>query len=489
MTLYNYIIKEIVKPINLILILGLLVMTISLIMGKIIVTAAIIALPIIFICLIISLRYPAFLFYVIFILNYYIIGLNRYIEASGISYLMDALMGLTLINLIIHTSLYKTYDWSSLKKNPLFIGMSIWMIYCILELVNPTANIQAWITNRSLAINGFIITLVSTVLLCKRKHLFTLMNIYSILALTAIIKVLIQRYYGWDSYEQRWLNNGGALTHIIMTGTRYFSFFSDAGNFGSNMGASGVIFCIAAIYIRSVKLKLYYIVIGILSFYAMFLSGTRGAMIVPLGGLALYAVLCKNVKLLISCTLILISIYIFFAFTNIGQDNQQIRRMRTAFNASNDASFNVRKDNKKKLAEYLKNKPFGEGIGLSGVENQKFSVRFTTLIPHDSTYVKIWVETGIIGVTIYLGLIFGTIAFCSYILMFKIKDDEIRGLLSAYLCGITGLILSAYGNAFWGQYPTNIIAFVGFSMILNAKKFTQLSCNDDSETLSICNKE
>ena len=280
MTLYNYIIKEIVKPINLILILGLLVMTISLIMGKIIVTAAIIALPIIFICLIISLRYPAFLFYVIFILNYYIIGLNRYIEASGISYLMDALMGLTLINLIIHTSLYKTYDWSSLKKNPLFIGMSIWMIYCILELVNPTANIQAWITNRSLAINGFIITLVSTVLLCKRKHLFTLMNIYSILALTAIIKVLIQRYYGWDSYEQRWLNNGGALTHIIMTGTRYFSFFSDAGNFGSNMGASGVIFCIAAIYIRSVKLKLYYIVIGILSFYAMFLSGTRGAMIV-----------------------------------------------------------------------------------------------------------------------------------------------------------------------------------------------------------------
>ena len=73
MTLYNYIIKEIVKPINLILILGLLVMTISLIMGKIIVTAAIIALPIIFICLIISLRYPAFLFYVIFILNYYII--------------------------------------------------------------------------------------------------------------------------------------------------------------------------------------------------------------------------------------------------------------------------------------------------------------------------------------------------------------------------------------------------------------------------------
>lgn len=85
-----------------------------------------------------------------------------------------------------------------------------------------------------------------------------------------------------------------------------------------------------------------------------------------------------------------ICIYTFFAFTYIGQGNAMIRRMRTTFRPTEDASFNVRLDNQKKLAEYLRERPFGEGLGLGGVEAKRFAERTTTLIPHDSTYVKIW---------------------------------------------------------------------------------------------------
>ena len=95
------------------------------------------------------------------------------------------------------------------------------------------------------------------------------------------------------------------------------------------------------------------------------------------------------------------------------------------------------------------------------------------MIPHDSTYVKIWVETGIVGVIFYLGILFFTISYCSYLLLFKIKDKELRGYLSALLCGIFGMLLSAYGNAFWGQFPTNIIAFVGLTLILNGERIEQ----------------
>ena len=45
-----------------------------------------------------------------------------------------------------------------------------------------------------------------------------------------------------------------------------------------------------------------------------------------------------------------------------------IRRMRTAFRPNKDASYLVRKQNQKKLAEYLRNKPFGEGSAWAGVE-------------------------------------------------------------------------------------------------------------------------
>lgn len=62
---------------------------------------------------------------------------------------------------------------------------------------------------------------------------------------------------------------------------------------------------------------------------------------------------------------------------------------------------------KKKLATYLKYKPFGEGLGLSGDGlGVKISTRFTTSIPTDSWYVKIWVETGIVGLILYLSMIF-----------------------------------------------------------------------------------
>ena len=42
-------------------------------------------------------------------------------------------------------------------------------------------------------------------------------------------------------------------------------------------------------------------------------------------------------------------LYIFFAFTYIGESNAMISRMRTAFKPTQDASFNVRIENQKKM--------------------------------------------------------------------------------------------------------------------------------------------
>ena len=282
----------------------------------------------------------------------------------------------------------------------------------------------------------------------------------------------MQKFVGFDYAETNWLyNGGGALTHLIGSGTRYFSFFTDAGNFGSNMGFAGIFFAITALYEKKIVYKIYYSLIAIGGFYAMFLSGTRGAIIVPLAAICLYTVISKNIKACISAGSLLIIIYIFFAFTHIGQGNTAIRRMRTAFQPTKDASFIVRKENQKKLATYLKNKPFGEGLGLSGGENKKMSIRFTTSIPVDSWYVKLWVETGIIGAVLYLGVLFITIGRGSWIVMFKIHDPELKGRLTAFLCGIFGMLASAYGNAFWGQYPTAIIAFTCLSLVLNGEYY------------------
>ena len=50
-------------------------------------------------------------------------------------------------------------------------------------------------------------------------------------------------------------------------------------------------------------------------------------------------------------------------FTNIGQSNQQMRRMRSAFKKG-DASATVRDVNKATIAKYIKDAPWGIGIGM-----------------------------------------------------------------------------------------------------------------------------
>lgn len=453
-----------------ILLLGLTCIVVSLLTNKMILLVGVISLPILLITCYQVLCKPLILFLITYTLNYYLMGLTRYVNLSGVSFLMDILMATTLVLIIIHSALLKNIEWKY-GLNTLTIGAFIWMLYCLAELINPTGMLQAWILSRGLMINGFIISLITSLLCTQYKTLKYILFLLSIFAFTACLKAFMQKFIGFDSAERLWLNKGGALTHLIGSGARYFSFFTDAGNFGSNMGCAGVIFTMAAYYIKSKPLKIYYGIVGIASLYAMLLSGTRGAIIVPLGGLALFTVLSKNIKMMITGSLSLLFIYIFFAFTMIGQSNQQIRRMRTAFTPTEDASFNVRKANKERLAQYLKNKPFGEGLGLSGVENQKMSNRFTTSIPHDSWYVKIWVETGIVGIILYLGFLFIAIAHGAWIIMFRIRNQELKGLLTALLCGITGMLLSAYGNAFWGQFPTCIIAFTGLALVLKGEYF------------------
>lgn len=460
-----------VRLLPLILLLGLGGITFSLISINWLLMVCVILLPLLFVVTIESLRYPIIFFLLIYTLNYYLLGMNRYVIIGGVSVIMDILMVILFVLIFIHSALHDNIRWKA-AYNLLTVGSFVWLLYCLAEVINPSGMFEPWLMSRGLMINGFIVSLATALLCEKYKIVKRLIFLLSIFTLTAIIKALMQKYIGFDSAEQYWLQSSEAYkTHLLSSGTRYFSFFTDAGNFGSNMGCAGILFGITALYVKSIPSKIYYAIISIGGIYAMFLSGTRGAMIVPLGGLLLYTIISKNIKACLTGGILLIGLYIFFAFTSIGEGNAQIKRMRTAFKPSEDASYLVRKNNQKKLAEHLKNKPFGEGIGLSGVENRKYSVRLTTVTPNDSTYVKIWVETGIVGAVLYLGLLFLTIGKGAWILMFKIKDAELRGRLTGILCGIFGMLLSAYGNAFWTQYPTAIIAFTGLTLVLKAEHF------------------
>ena len=69
---------------------------------------------------------------------------------------------------------------------------------------------------------------------------------------------------------------------------------------------------------------------------------------------------------------------------------------------------------------------------MGGVEARKYGSRLTTLIPHDSFYVKIWMETGIVGLVLFLTIYVSTLLRGCYLIMFRIKNNELRGILNGH---------------------------------------------------------
>ena len=245
---------------------------------------------------------------------------------------------------------------------------------------------------------------------------------------------------------------------------------SDAGQFGANHAYSAVVALIVSFAEKKRGRRLFFLLVAVLGTIGMFLSGTRGAISVPLAGFALFFILRKSGTLMISGTLLLLFVFIFFKFTYIGQDNSFIRRMRTAFNP-NDPSLQVRIDNQKKLSVYLATRPFGGGIGLAGVKAKAYLPNaFLSNIATDSLYVLIWAEQGIVGLVLYLIILFYILIKGSYKIMFRIRDPILKLKMGALASGMMGVMVASYGNAVLGTMPTSLLIYTSMALMLNSEK-------------------
>lgn len=210
---------------------------------------------------------------------------------------------------------------------------------------------------------------------------------------------------------------------------------------------------------------------GIFGLWGMMISGTRGAMIVPMVGGSTYILLRKNFKAFFIGSAVLAVVYVFFTYTYIGQSNAQIRRMRTAFRPDEDKSYLVRLENRRILGIYLASKPFGGGIGSAGDWGKRFSPQgFLAQIATDSWYVQIWAEQGIIGLITHLFILSYILIKGGYLLMFRVRSPEVRGVIAAVMSGFTGIMGASYGNGVLGQMPTGILIYLSWSFIFMSQQ-------------------
>ena len=356
--------------------------------------------------------------------------------------------------------------------NIMFLTLIVWCVYCTLEVLNDTCGIGldvgAWYTSaRMMAFQLMYAFIVFSLYISNPKILIRYLFVWGALALFAVFWVWKQKYLGFTLAEKSFLFGSGRRTHLLQAGTliRYWSVYSDAANFGIGIASTAVAFFIFGITSQIKKHKYFFLIVGAGCAWAMFPSGTRTAIASLMAGFLAYVFLSKSIKIAIPFT-IAFGLFVFIlAFTTIGNGNQQIRRMRSAFDR-NDASANVRTTNQDAMKKYMKEAPWGIGMHI-GYQNapthNKYS--YMAIVPPDSEYVYIWIHTGIIGITTFLictGLML--IGAC-WIVLFKLKNKSLIGIGAGLCCAFISQQLGGYGNQVLMQFPNCLIFYGGLTIV------------------------
>jgi hypothetical protein len=405
--------------------------------------------------------------------SFLLIGTGRYVKNVQVGLGMDAVLLVTYLALFFNR-FHKKTDWSPVQKDITYISI-LWLLYSLFQIFNPESrSLEAWFSGRGVGLYMFLLVPLTLLFFTGKQKIYWFLYVWAFFSLLASLKGIMQIKIGLDAGEQGWLNDGNFKTHVLFGKLRAFSFLSDAGQFGANQGYSAVVMLIAGYAARRWKQKLFFFTVAIFAVYGMIISGTRGALAVPFAGLALFFILRKNIAVLSIGTLLLFIVIFFFKFTTIGQGNADIRRMRTAFDP-NDASLQVRLNNQKILKGYMATRPFGGGIGHGGVKAQRFLPNaYLSQIPTDSWYVLIWVEQGIVGLTLHILILLYILIKSCYKIMFRIRDPQLKLLMAGLVSGMFGIMVASYGNAVLGQMPTNIMIYISMALLLNTDRLDQI---------------
>lgn len=405
------------------------------------------------------------------VLGFILLGIARYIETSiQIGMAMDIVLVLTYVAFIIK-HFYDKGIWKPAKKDVTLLA-AIWLGYSIMEFFNPAAqNHAAWFAAmRGISLYMMLVIPLALLFIDNVKKLDYFFTLWGVLSILASLKGILQIVMGPDPWEQEWLNSSSGQTHIIWGQLRAFSFMSDAGQFGANQAYTAVVAMILSIAEKRRGRKMFFLFVTVFGLIGMALSGTRGALSVPFAGFALFFILRKSGAWMISGTMFLLIVFVFFKFTYIGQGNTFIRRMRTAFNPD-DPSLQVRIENQKKLRVYLASRPFGGGIGLAGAKAKAYLPdAFLSNIATDSWYVLIWAEQGIVGLTLHLFILFYILIKGSVKIMFRIRDPILKLKMTALASGMMGVMVASYGNAVLGTMPTCLLIYTSMALLLNSEK-------------------
>lgn len=411
----------------------------------------------------IIVTYPKYGIIILLIASYFIMWFTH----MGIDYPLGTVIDIIELLLIIGFFIKqkKNPNWGVFRNSASYIIL-IWVSYNVLQVFNPIAESRlVWVyTIRSVAA-VMIMYFVFVYHIRSIEFIRLLIKIWIALSIIGAAYAFWQEYIDFLPFEQRFLNSDPKYKALLYIAGRWrkFSIYSDPVAFSYNMVISSIL-CITMMF-NPIKIWKR-IFLGLCAFFmiwAMIFSGTRGAYVLLPAALLLLALLkMTNIQVLIiaGAASMILGILIY-----VPTSNYNLIRFQSAFKPSNDASFNVRAINQKRIQPYIQDHPFGAGLGavsLTGKQMVKHSV-LTGFAP-DSGYVRVAVELGWVGLLLFCTLFFVVVTsgINSYI---KIKDPELKNYCLAMTLIAFAIAVGSYPQEATVQFPTSIYFYLVVAII------------------------
>jgi len=414
--------------------------------------------------------YPKFGIIVLLVSSYIVMFFSRAGVNFPLGTLMDGLELLLLLGFFISQKLRPNWkifqNWTS-------VLILIWISYNLLEILNLYANSQlAWVfTIRSVAI-VMLLYFIFMVQIRTVEFIRLIINIWIGLAFFAALYAFKQEHFGFFAFEENWLAsdpNLGTL-YFILGHWRKFSIFSDPVAFSYNMVTCAIMCTVQILNTENIYKRLIFVALIFFFLLNMMYSGTRGAYVLYPAALFLLAILKLNYKVIIFTSIsFLFLIGLIFAPIY----NQNVMRFQSAFRPSDDASFNVRKRNQKRIQPFIQEHPFGGGLGSTGTWGERFSPNsYLAQFPPDSGYVRVAVETGWVGLLIFCSLMF-SIMYNGIKNYYVIKDPELKNYCLAMILLVFALNIGNYPQEALVQFPHSVYFYLFVSLIFITRQLDE----------------
>lgn len=394
---------------------------------------------------------------------------GKHIVGPQFGLLVDSILVITWLAIIFYQG--NRFRFRHLDNDLVWLAIT-WFVITVLEIVNPTRpNIMGWLQEmRSSSLYWILIVPLTILVFNKKSDILLFLNIIIVMSVLGAIYGIKQLYLGVDSAEYQWLEDGAKKTHILFGQLRVFSYYSEAAQFGASQAHLTVMCIVLAVGPYSMGKKIWYGFAGLLVFYGMLISGTRGAMGALVGGGFIFLILMKQTRILVIGMLIGVSFIGLLKFTTIGSNNDQIRRLRSSLDPD-DPSFQARLINQRILKDIMVSKPIGMGVGTIGQWGETYNKHLpTTNIPPDSLYVKMWAMYGVIGFTIWLGMMFYIVGKSAGII-WKTRDPVLRNQLISLCAGSFGSLICSYGNEVMNALPSSAIVYISWALVFVSPKW------------------